>query len=546
MNINTVIEYLNKTYGYDLSSDYYIHIADWKDWWKGRHKPFHTYIEKDFNGKSHERDLYTLKMGKKVTEDWASMLLNEKVLITVDDPASNALINGHEDDQDGVLFENNFAVRGNELVEKSFATGTGAFVLRLDDMTLKDDVVQKSADTKIHIEYLTADCIVPLTVKYREVVDVAFVSEVLQDGKKYVYIETHILENGSYTITNAYFKEEEGQLKEESLPEGILPSFKTGSDIPLFSLVKPNICNNIDEATALGVSIFANAIDNLKGVDLAYNNFNRDFKLGGKKVFVNEDITKRDEYGNEITPDDVAQQLFTVVTDGIPKENDRTLIHEHNPELRVQENIDGIQAQLDFLSFKCGLGTKYYRFNTSGTLVTATQYVGDRQDLQRNIAKQHLMLDAALKKLIRAILYVGREVLGEAVNPDAKITIDFDDSFISDKESERTNAMQEVRDGLLQKYEYRMRYFGEDEATAKAMVIEDAIATEENWFSGAITTDPPEVQGKSLNGAQTQSLIAIMAQYSAGDITEGQAINLINTAIGVTKEEAGKILRGEL
>ena len=55
-----------------------------------------------------------------------------------------------------------------------------------------------------------------------------------------------------------------------------------------------------------------------------------------------------------------------------------------------------------------------------------------------------------------------------------------------------------------------------------------------------------EVQGKTLNGAQTQSLLAIMAQYTAGSLTEGQAINLISTAIGVSKAEARAILNGEL
>ena len=55
-----------------------------------------------------------------------------------------------------------------------------------------------------------------------------------------------------------------------------------------------------------------------------------------------------------------------------------------------------------------------------------------------------------------------------------------------------------------------------------------------------------EVQGKSLNGAQTQSLIAIMSQFSAGSLTEGQAVNLISTAIGISKEEARSILNGEL
>ena len=41
-----------------------------------------------------------------------------------------------------------------------------------------------------------------------------------------------------------------------------------------------------------------------------------------------------------------------------------------------------------------------------------------------------------------------------------------------------------------------------------------------------------------MNGAQTQSLIAIMSQYTAGELTEGQAINLIATAIGIDKKRS--------
>lgn len=55
-----------------------------------------------------------------------------------------------------------------------------------------------------------------------------------------------------------------------------------------------------------------------------------------------------------------------------------------------------------------------------------------------------------------------------------------------------------------------------------------------------------ESANKGLNGAQTQSLITIISQQSAGIITEGQAINLIDTAIGVSKDEAKKILSGQI
>ena len=73
--------------------------------------------------------------------------------------------------------------------------------------------------------------------------------------------------------------------------------------------------------------------------------------------------------------------------------------------------------------------------------------------------------------------------------------------------------------------------------------------------SGAGGADAPTVEqaveaaeesaGKTLNGAQTQSLIGVIGQLAAGTITEGQAANIIAISIGVTKEEAYKIIRGE-
>lgn len=53
-----------------------------------------------------------------------------------------------------------------------------------------------------------------------------------------------------------------------------------------------------------------------------------------------------------------------------------------------------------------------------------------------------------------------------------------------------------------------------------------------------------EVTGKTLNGAQTQSLITVVTQYATGALTMGQATNIIAIAIGVSKEEAQKLLEG--
>lgn len=54
-----------------------------------------------------------------------------------------------------------------------------------------------------------------------------------------------------------------------------------------------------------------------------------------------------------------------------------------------------------------------------------------------------------------------------------------------------------------------------------------------------------EAVGKTLNGSQTSSLITVIKGLKSGDITEGQAVRILTTSIGVTREEALAIIRGE-
>lgn len=54
-----------------------------------------------------------------------------------------------------------------------------------------------------------------------------------------------------------------------------------------------------------------------------------------------------------------------------------------------------------------------------------------------------------------------------------------------------------------------------------------------------------EAVGKTLNGSQTSSLITVIRQLGSGGITEGQAVKILMTSIGVTREEALAIIRGD-
>lgn len=78
-------------------------------------KGFHRY--KVRNGTSMVRcKRYTLNMGKKIPEDWANLLMNEKVEITLEGQREQEFI-------DRVFAENNFLVQVNEMQEKRLHSG---------------------------------------------------------------------------------------------------------------------------------------------------------------------------------------------------------------------------------------------------------------------------------------------------------------------------------------------------------------------------------------------------------------------------------------
>lgn len=466
-----IIAYLNKEYGYNLSTTMYTHIDEWRHWWQGYHRPFHHF--KFNNGeKILERDMFTLKMAKKVCEDWAAILLNQKTQIILDDDAASAFLQGKKQ-TGGILGSNKFWKQGNALMEKAFYSGTGAVVIRFVNLKITNEgKILRTPRTTLKLNYITAEHIIILSKDNDNVSEVAFCSEVILKSVKHLYLELHTLdENGNYVITNKYFKYENEQLTDAPIPSTIAESIHTGSPVPMFAVISPAIVNNIEDNDGLGLSVFADAIDTLKGIDIAYNNLNNDFKLGAKKVFMNSSILKRDDNGRDVAPDDTNQQLFCFIGDEVMNNPDGTkqFIQEHNPTIRVDENTKGIQAQLDYLSFKVGFGTKHYQFN-AGSIVTATQYTGDKQDLIQNANKHYTAVEDMLTQLVRGILWAGKTVLGENINPDAQIDIKFDESALIDEAAERAKDKEDVIDNIMLPWEYRMKWYGETEEKAKEIL----------------------------------------------------------------------------
>ena len=355
-----------------------------------------------------------------------------------------------------VLENNNFRVRGNQLLEETFALGTGAFVERMED-------------GEVRIDYVRAGMVYPLTWHNGEITECAFASERQVQKEKQVYLNIHRLERGKYVIENHLFRRTGDQLTEIPLPEGVEEVVRTGRDEPQFQIIRPNIANNLEPDCPMGISVYANAIDQLEGLDLVYDSYCNEFRLGKKRITIPMTMARMamEEDGSiGAVFDDNDTEFYAVPSDdGNPQK-----IEEHNMTLRYEAHEAGVQTALNLLSFKCGMGRDRYNFK-DGQVKTATEVVSEKSDLYQSLRKHELLLSAALVALAKAIA----GMLGASAQD---VTVNFDDSIIEDTGAEKDRFLQEIRDGVRQKWEYRVKFFGEDEQTAKAMTAKES--TEED------------------------------------------------------------------
>ena len=483
-----ILKYLSKKGYRTVSTDYYTFIEMWEKWWKNN-VDFHKYH--DSTGK--ERKMFSLGMAKRVGEDWSSILFTER-----DEIVTQANTSQQTQDNNDYLNKQLKSLKVYKdlptAIEKAMAMGTAGATMRVKNAKVdKNGKVSATNRTKLDIIYLDATQIVPLKVEHGKIIDVAFVSENIEDGKKIYYVELHQLQYDEelkkdiYVISNNYINEQ----GEEVAKKDIVKQYTFKSDVPLFSILKPAVANPLDteyhNVNGLGFSIYGTGIDQLMVCDITYNNFAMDFYLGGKKVFYNKKITRtktrqiKDTDGNikeeeyEVYPDDVMKQQWTVYGDNqISNIKENPVVTEYNPDLRVAEDKEGIQFALNMLSFKAGLGTKYYEFNGT-SVVTATQYVGDRQDLVSNANKHRKRVDEFVSGIGKAILLLGRILFKENVTEDCLVTITDKDGFMVDTETAKNEFRKDIAQGIRKPWEYRVKFLGEDEETAKARIADDNI-----------------------------------------------------------------------
>jgi A118 family predicted phage portal protein len=461
-----IFNYFKKAGIDTVDATFYRKIAEWMSWYNGNVRNFSFY--KVYNGRGTYKRCKrkSLGMAKKLSEDIADLLLNERVTITLSDNTTHEFVQK-------VLNDNRFLVMGNDYQERKAFTGTVAYIPYLENVEATEEGNVISG--KISINYVDAPNIYPVSWNNGMVTECIFAFPHTVARKKYVQLQSHLLKNGEYVITNTVLRCESGSQDGTELTEQewkLLKPFKmlakevkTGWTKPQFVIDRLNITNNAEENNPMGLAIFANSIDVLKKIDIEYDSYCNEFELGRKRIFVKPELLTNVDGSPAFDPDDSV--FYSMPEDDA---NNEGLIKEIDMSLRTEEHSKAINDDLNYLSFKCGFGTDRYQFGRTG-VKTATEVISENSDMYRTIKKHEILLEDALKQLIHIIIHLGT-VLNNPLEPESEITIDFDDSIIEDKETERNRDRQDVSMGVMSHAEYRAKWYGETLEEAKKKLPE--------------------------------------------------------------------------
>lgn len=387
-----------------------IQVCD--DWYANRViEDFHK--RKTINAVPYE--LSRLNFGKRCCSDDANLC--EVLEINAGDGEQGDFVND-------VLAKSEFNTQYRKQLEKTSADGTTACYIRLDNVTFMDNnSVQGGA---IRLNYVEADAFMPLTVENDIVTEAAFSGSTLVKGKKQTTLVLFIRgDNGMYTAETHIFDDKGNELRD-------LETIVQLGDVKPFAVMRNAEVNNLDDMEGYGLPKLRNAIPVLKVVDLCYNVLFSDLDKAEKIILVNELLCEFDKDGKpKLTPEQ--KKLFVFTGEKLPEE--KSMIQEYNPEIRIEQVTKAFELALSLLSMSFGYGTKKYSFE-NGQITTATEYVGERQDQMQELNRQRQEAIRYIQDICRAVMWFANTFQGKAFDLDTDILVDFDDSYITDKEAE--------------------------------------------------------------------------------------------------------------
>lgn len=246
-------------------------------------------------------------------------------------------------------------------------------------------------------------------------------------------------------------------------------------DGPLFGVLRTPQANNVDISTPLGLPVFAEGIEELGDIDVAYSRNAGEIKDSQKIALLDDrllmpsgtpvsamSLRGMENRRNEMKLPHYVKNVFG--------QDEKEFYQEINPQLNTDARLAGINALLSQLSYKCGFSSGYFVFNEKTGMVTATQVEADDRRTIQFIKDVRDKLEDCLNGVIYA-LNVFADLYDLTPVGVYETTYDFGD-ITYNREEDRARWWQYVVQGKVPAWLFFVKFEGMTEEDAKAMVKE--------------------------------------------------------------------------
>lgn len=305
-----------------------------------------------------------------------------------------------------------------------------------------------------------------------------FRSEQVLDKKYYTKLEVHKFCNNIEYIKNMVFESSAAGIigkrvnprkvpQWAELPEDIAV---TNIDRPLFTYFKMPFANTVDTNSPLGISVFAKAVGLIRDAEEQYKRFLWEFESSEKALYISTEALKVDENGKPVLPEG-NERIYRLL-----QGDSADFYKEYSPAIRNANMSEGLDEILRKIEFECSLAYGTIS-NVQNVDKTAEEIKSSKQRSYAAVSDIQSALEECLEDLVY-IIDVWVSLAKLAPDGEYNMSTEWNDSILADRQKEFEEKRALVMDGLMQPWEFRMWYFGEDEETAKKMTVSDELAEE--------------------------------------------------------------------
>jgi A118 family predicted phage portal protein len=231
----------------------------------------------------------------------------------------------------------------------------------------------------------------------------------------------------------------------------------------LFTYWRTPIANNLDDNSPLGMSMYGNALETLHALDICYDSFVREFRLGKKRIIVPARAVRvvvDPQSGLPRRYFDPGDETYEALASDDPND---LKIQDNSVELRVDEHIAALNAFLSILCLQLGFSANTFSFDEKSGIKTATEVISENSKTYKTIKTIQNQLAPSIEHLVRniidvATLYGMTTEDGQTVESLARngynINVVFDDGVTQDRQTNINEGVMLVGAGLLSKFSF--------------------------------------------------------------------------------------------